>query len=159
APDKGVLLEPTSEEGRLVLWLPEARDGGFQDWLRISTVARAEVTAGAGLRATAPPGIRARPRLRGLLGRFLPTWRRGAGRGGVAAAERGSRRAARRAGDRPGAGLGGGRVLPPDGGRAPVALAGGDAGPARREGRVPRRRRRQAGGGRGDGPGTVPGPA
>jgi tetratricopeptide (TPR) repeat protein len=59
----GVLSEPTSADGRLVLWFPGEREGGFQHWQRVGTVARAAVHSGQGVRATAVTLIPARQRL------------------------------------------------------------------------------------------------
>ena len=69
--DEGVLPEPISDGGRLVLWLPADRDGNFQYWERIGNVARAEITLEDGLCATAATSIRARQLLRRSLGQLL----------------------------------------------------------------------------------------
>ena len=65
---EGILPEPTSEGGRLVLWLPAERDQKFQYWERIANVARAPITIEDGLCATPATSIRARQRTRGIVG-------------------------------------------------------------------------------------------
>ncbi|HEV3164227.1 MAG TPA: tetratricopeptide repeat protein [Isosphaeraceae bacterium] len=70
--DDGVLTEPNQDENRLVLWVPGEREKSFQYWERISNVARAEVTSEAGLCSTAASSIRARQKVRGVLGKLLP---------------------------------------------------------------------------------------
>ncbi len=69
--EAGVLREPASDGGRIVLWLPRERDGAFQHWERIGTVARAEVSEEQGLCATAAALIPARQRVKGVLGKLL----------------------------------------------------------------------------------------
>jgi len=69
--DQGVLPEPISEGGRLVLWIPADRDANFQYWERVGNVARAEITVADGLGATAATSIRARQLLRRSLGQLL----------------------------------------------------------------------------------------
>ena len=46
---QGVLTEATSGDGRLVLWLPGARSGGFQYWDRVGTAAATPVNTREGL--------------------------------------------------------------------------------------------------------------
>jgi tetratricopeptide (TPR) repeat protein len=69
--ESGILREPASDGSRIVVWMPGAREGTFQYWERIGSVARAEVTADQGLCATAAISIPARQRLKGFLGQFL----------------------------------------------------------------------------------------
>jgi hypothetical protein len=64
--NEGVLVEPTFEDGRIVLWLSAGCDAEFRHWERVSTVAHVEVTAGQGICATPATSIRARQRLRGF---------------------------------------------------------------------------------------------
>lgn len=47
--DDGVLIEAVPGDGRLVLWLPGARAGGFREWDRVGTAAGATVTSVDGL--------------------------------------------------------------------------------------------------------------
>ncbi len=69
--EAGVLREPVSDGGRIVLWLPGERDGAFQHWERVGSVARAEVVADQGLFAIAATSIRARQRVKGVVGKLL----------------------------------------------------------------------------------------
>src|SRR5262249_6336917 len=73
--NKGVLLEPVPDDGRIVLWLPGERDRGFQYWERVATLPRSEVAAEQGICATAATAIRARQRARSLFGGLLPRFR------------------------------------------------------------------------------------
>jgi Tetratricopeptide repeat len=66
----GVLPEP-GPAGRVVLWLPGPRSGGYQYWDRIGTVAHASMTAKAGICAIAVAAIRARQWVGGPIGGFL----------------------------------------------------------------------------------------
>ncbi len=68
---EGVLREPGSDAGRLVLWVPGKAGGGFREWERIGTVPGAPVRAEQGLWVTAATSVPARQRLRGYLGRLL----------------------------------------------------------------------------------------
>jgi tetratricopeptide (TPR) repeat protein len=74
----GILPEPTSEEGRIVLWLPGERCDGFQNWQRISTPPRAQVTAQQGLGATTAMSVPVRQAIRGFFGKLLKNFRRSA---------------------------------------------------------------------------------
>jgi tetratricopeptide (TPR) repeat protein len=69
--DAGILREPVSDGGRIVLWLPGERDGAFQHWERVGSVARAEVSAEQGLCAITATSIPARQRVKGVLGKLL----------------------------------------------------------------------------------------
>jgi tetratricopeptide (TPR) repeat protein len=69
--DPGILREPVSDGNRIVLWLPGDRDGAFQQWERIGSVARAEVTEDQGLCAMAATLVPARQRIKGALGKLL----------------------------------------------------------------------------------------
>lgn len=71
--DAGILPEPTPDDNRIVFWLPGSRDGEFQNWERIGTVARAEIAVEEGLCATAAMSVQARQRVRGFLGKLF--WR------------------------------------------------------------------------------------
>jgi tetratricopeptide (TPR) repeat protein len=73
--NKGVLVEPIHDTERIALWVPGAREGGFQTWERIGSVSRAEILVEQGLCATAANAIRARQRIQGLLGKILQTFR------------------------------------------------------------------------------------
>jgi len=68
---EGVHAEPSSLDGRIVLWLSAGGDGEFRHWERVSTVVRAEVMAGQGICTTAAISIRARQRQRGFFGRLF----------------------------------------------------------------------------------------
>ena len=68
---RGVLAEPTFEDSRIVLWLPAGCDGEFRYWERVSTVVRADVTAGQGIWTTPATSVRARQRQRGLFARLF----------------------------------------------------------------------------------------
>lgn len=68
---EGVLSEPAREDGRVVFWLPADRDGEFQYWERVGTVARGEVTVGDGICSTPATSTRARHKVAvGFLGRL-----------------------------------------------------------------------------------------
>jgi tetratricopeptide (TPR) repeat protein len=67
----GVLREPVLEDDRVILWLPGEREGEYQYWERVGNVARAEVTVERGVCATAATAVRARQRVRGVLGRLF----------------------------------------------------------------------------------------
>jgi tetratricopeptide (TPR) repeat protein len=67
----GILREPTGQDNRLVLWLPGKRTGAQADWLRVATVARADVKVEDGISTVPATSICARPRNLGLLGRLL----------------------------------------------------------------------------------------
>ena len=75
----GVLAERSHDRERIALWAPGPREGGFQHWQRVSTVARAEITNEQGVGATAANVIRARERVQGFLGRMLGRLRGGKG--------------------------------------------------------------------------------
>jgi tetratricopeptide (TPR) repeat protein len=69
--DDGVLAEPISDGNRLVLWIPDDRDGRFQYWQRVGNVARAETTVDDGLVATPAASIRAKEPLKWSVGQLL----------------------------------------------------------------------------------------
>ena len=66
----GILPEPSSE-GHVILWLPGESTGGYQDWERVATVARAAVTTAQGVCSIAAASVPIRRRLRGSLGDLL----------------------------------------------------------------------------------------
>jgi hypothetical protein len=68
---EGVRAEPSSEDGRIVLWLLAGGDGEFRHWERVSTVAHAEVMARQGICTTPATSIRTRQRQRGFFGRLF----------------------------------------------------------------------------------------
>jgi tetratricopeptide (TPR) repeat protein len=72
---EGVVPEPVTEAQRIVLWIRMDRDGSFQHWERIGSVARSEVTARNGLGATAATSIRAREWIGGAFGKILRGFR------------------------------------------------------------------------------------
>jgi tetratricopeptide (TPR) repeat protein len=75
----GVLPESVPDNNRIVLWLPGDRDGRFQNWERVATLANAEITLEQGICAVAATAIRARQRLRGFLANLLQRFRRAGG--------------------------------------------------------------------------------
>ncbi len=68
--DGNVLLEPASE-GRVVLWLPCERGGGFQNWERVATVAGAAVDSAEGLGSIPVMSVNVRQRLGGAFGKLF----------------------------------------------------------------------------------------
>jgi len=72
----GILREPDPQEGRLVLWVPTERDGTYQHWLRVSSVARATMAEHRGLYATPATALRARQPVRRFFGTLLHRFRR-----------------------------------------------------------------------------------
>lgn len=83
AVEEGILIEPATGDGRVVVWLPGARVEGFQHWDRVTTAVAAPVTTTAGIRSAAaaltPAHQRAgswlSERFRGLGGsKANPTW-------------------------------------------------------------------------------------
>ncbi len=82
-PDAQVLLlhEAVIPEGalggdRIVLWVPGARNEGFQHWNRINNLPRAEITVSQGLCATSAVCIPMRQAGQGLLSKFFRPFRR-----------------------------------------------------------------------------------
>jgi tetratricopeptide (TPR) repeat protein len=69
--NSGILLEPTPDADRIVLWVPGSREHGFQYWQRVSNVVRADVKTEQGACATAATLIRARQRRQGFLGKLF----------------------------------------------------------------------------------------
>jgi len=66
-----VLAEPNPGSDRIILWLTGRHDGGMQHWERISTVASAAITVAGGMCAIPATSVRARQRVRTLLGKLL----------------------------------------------------------------------------------------
>src|SRR5579875_3045599 len=77
--DAGILRETAFDQSRLIVWVPAESDGDFQYWERIGNLARGEVVVDHGLCSTPAATIRARRRIKGLLGKLLGRF--GAGRG------------------------------------------------------------------------------
>lgn len=69
----GIVTEPTTVDGRLILWVLGERRDGYQQWERITNVAHATITDDQGFRATAATSVRVRQRLGNLLAKLL--WR------------------------------------------------------------------------------------
>lgn len=69
--DDHVQWEPSDDDGRLGFWIPQATEGGYRDWERISNVARADVVVEQGICGTAAASIRARERIGGMFGKLL----------------------------------------------------------------------------------------
>lgn len=65
-----VFPESVADENRIVLWLKKERDGSFQYWERVGSVARSPVIARNGLCATAATSVRAREWIGGALGKI-----------------------------------------------------------------------------------------
>src|SRR5712692_900444 len=74
--NEGVLPERTGDDQSIVLWLPGNRHDGFQEWERISSVARAEVRVEQGFGAVAAIGIQARQPIRSFLGKLVQRLRK-----------------------------------------------------------------------------------
>jgi tetratricopeptide (TPR) repeat protein len=72
----GVLREAAPGDNSIVLWLPGARSKSFQDWQRVSTLPRGEITVRKGLCAAAALSIPLRQPLRGLLGKVFGSFRK-----------------------------------------------------------------------------------
>jgi tetratricopeptide (TPR) repeat protein len=73
---QGVFRESVAEaENRIIIWLKLNRDGSFQYWERIGTVARAPVLARNGLCAAAATSVRAREWIGGAVGKLLNSLR------------------------------------------------------------------------------------
>ncbi len=75
--DAGVMREPTAEADRLVLWRRGPCAADFQQWERISSVARADITCEHGLCSVPATAAPARQRLHGLFARLRQRWRAG----------------------------------------------------------------------------------
>ena len=73
--DEGVLRETVPDRGRIVIWLPGQRDGTFQYWERIGSVARAEVNVDQGICTLAASLVPARQRIKGMVGKLLDRMR------------------------------------------------------------------------------------
>jgi tetratricopeptide (TPR) repeat protein len=71
----GVFPESIADENRIVVWRKCDRDGSFQYWERIGTVARSTAIARSGLCAMAATSIRAREWIGGALGKMLHSLR------------------------------------------------------------------------------------
>jgi tetratricopeptide (TPR) repeat protein len=69
--NEGVLSEPSLDKDRMVLWLPQDRDGRFQYWIRVGNVPRAKITVQDTLCSIPAVSMRVRQPLRGILGRLL----------------------------------------------------------------------------------------
>jgi tetratricopeptide (TPR) repeat protein len=71
----GTLPESVPDGNRIVLWLPGEREGGFQNWERVASIANAEITVEQGICAIPATLIRARQRIRGLLANLIQRFR------------------------------------------------------------------------------------
>ncbi|SIO36789.1 Tetratricopeptide repeat-containing protein [Singulisphaera sp. GP187] len=69
--DDGVLAEAAAGDGRLVLWLPGARAGGFRHWDRVGSAAGATVSSSDGIGSIAAVLTPTRQRTRIGVPRFL----------------------------------------------------------------------------------------
>src|SRR6266487_44413 len=74
--NEGILSEATGDDHRIVLWLPGSRHKGFQEWERISSLARVEIQVERGVRAVAATAIRARQPIRSFLGKLVHRFRK-----------------------------------------------------------------------------------
>jgi len=72
---KGILREPSLDENRLIVWIPEAIGGKAQSWERVSNVAGAEISENRGVYSTAAVSIRACPKKTGLIGGLIRRFR------------------------------------------------------------------------------------
>jgi len=77
--DATALREATPDPGQIVLWLPAGSQGGLRLWDRVGNLPGAEVTAEAGLCATAATSIRLAQRVQGFFGKLLAPFRRSPG--------------------------------------------------------------------------------
>jgi tetratricopeptide (TPR) repeat protein len=77
--NKGILREPIPDNDRVVLWLPVRREGGFQYWERVGSVARTTVSTEQGLCAAAATAVPARQRVGGLFGGLFARLRQSPG--------------------------------------------------------------------------------
>jgi tetratricopeptide (TPR) repeat protein len=66
----GVLPEPVPDDNRIVLWVAGRREEDGQHWVRIATVARAQVVVAEGVCAVAATALPARQRFPGFLGKL-----------------------------------------------------------------------------------------
>jgi tetratricopeptide (TPR) repeat protein len=78
--EQRVLIESAADGSRLVVWLPGDRDGKFQYWQRIGSVARAEVTSIGGLCTTDATLVPARQQIGRSLGQFWTGLRKSKGK-------------------------------------------------------------------------------
>ena len=78
---EGVLREPTLGNDHLVFWLPGSREGGFQNWERVSCTANAQIAIKQGICAVAATTIHARQPIRGFFGKLLARFQRTTGDG------------------------------------------------------------------------------
>jgi tetratricopeptide (TPR) repeat protein len=62
---EGILAEPAREDGRIVFWLPEDRDGEYQYWERVGTVPRGQIQVEGGIGSIPATSTRARQRMAG----------------------------------------------------------------------------------------------
>src|SRR5207244_2670792 len=74
-----VVPEPSLDDGRIVFWLRGSRDGAFQHWERISTLAHGKITARRGLCATPAVALPSRQPVRGIFDRLLHPFRKKTG--------------------------------------------------------------------------------
>ena len=73
----GILSEPVLDGLRIVFWLRGDREGPFQHWERVSSVARAEIMVDQGVGAIAATSIRGKQRVGRFVGK-LAQWFQGA---------------------------------------------------------------------------------
>jgi tetratricopeptide (TPR) repeat protein len=69
--NQGILREPFPDNSKIVLWVPAARDGGYQYWERIGSLPHSEFIVEAGICAVAATSVRAKQATRGFLGRLF----------------------------------------------------------------------------------------
>src|SRR5271156_5077343 len=78
--DSAVLVEPTHDDNRLVLWVPGGRTGEFQNWERIGSDSRARVMVEGAVCTVAATLTPARQQVGGLFRRLFLKWgRKGSG--------------------------------------------------------------------------------
>ncbi len=68
---EGILREPSPDESRLIVWIPESIGGKSQDWERVSNVAAAKIFEDQGIYSTPAVSIRAGAQKSGLMRRLI----------------------------------------------------------------------------------------
>jgi tetratricopeptide (TPR) repeat protein len=72
---KGILREPSLEQNRLIVWIPEGIGGKKQSWERVSNVAGTEISEDLGIYSTAAVSIRACPKSAGFISGLILRFR------------------------------------------------------------------------------------
>jgi tetratricopeptide (TPR) repeat protein len=74
--NEGITVEPSLDAGRLVLWMANGSEGGYQYWERINGLPNTEFAVEPGITAASATRIRTRQERRGLLGKALHLFQR-----------------------------------------------------------------------------------